>query len=223
MSHRRTAPLTLVLLGLMLSACSASQPASPKGEPQAVRDRLAAAGDAPYSAALRAVTKSGPRRLQLMEGRVNLNAPFTGRTTETTEQYTEDVVITNQKVYRRATGTHGPWQEFPASAAKGGVPTDRLPQYVRLMLGHGASVQQDGEPMRVSARLTPKDIESVDRAVGRNLRPATAIDADAWVDNEGRVVRVRQKIHFASDPDIEATITFTDFKNAVPVDAPAAS
>ncbi|MEL5958140.1 hypothetical protein AADR41_25850 [Streptomyces sp. CLV115] len=158
-----------------------------------------------------------------MEGRVNLNAPFTGRTTDTTEQYTEDVVITRQKVYRRATGTHGSWQEFPASAAKGGIPTDRLPQYVRLMLGHRASVHQDREPMRVSARLTPKDVESVDRTVGRNLRPATTIDADAWIDNEGRVVRVRQKIHFASDPDIEATITFTDFKTAVPVNAPADS
>ncbi len=158
-----------------------------------------------------------------MEGRINLNAPFTGHTTDTTEQYTEDVVITRQKVYRRATGTHGPWQEFPASAAKGGIPTDRLPQYVRLMLGHSASVHQDSEPMRVSARLTPKDIESVDRTVGRNLRPATTIDADAWIDNEGRVVRVRQKIHFAYDPDIEATITFTDFKNATPVDVPAAS
>ncbi len=223
MFHRRTVPLTLVLLGLTLSACSSIQPAPPKSGPQAVRDRLAAAGDAPYSAELRAITRSGPRRLQLMEGRVNLNAPFTGRTTDTTEQYTEDVVITRQKVYRRATGTHGPWQEFPASAAKGGIPTDRLPQYVRLMLGHNASVHQDSEPMRVSARLTPKDVESVDRPVGGNLRPATTIDADAWIDNEGRVVRVHQKIHFASGPDIEATITFTDFKNAVPVNAPAPS
>ncbi|MFF1837996.1 hypothetical protein ACFVXE_27875 [Streptomyces sp. NPDC058231] len=91
------------------------------------------------------------------------------------------------------------------------------------MLGHGASVHQGSEPVRVSARLTPKDVEAVDRTVGRNLRPATAIDADAWIDNEGRVVRVHQKIHFASDPDIEATITFTDFKNAMPVNAPAAS
>lgn len=223
MFHRRTVPLTLVLLGLMLSACSSSQPAPPNNGPQVVRDRLAAADDAPYSAALRAITQSGPRRLQLMEGRVNLNAPFTGRTTDTTEQYTEDVVITRQKVYRRATGTHGPWQEFPASAAKGGIPTDRLPEYVRLMLGHSASVHQDSEPMRVSARLTPKDVESVDRTVGNNLRPATTIDADAWIDNEGRVVRVRQKIHFATDPDIEGTITFTDFKNAMPVNAPAAS
>ncbi|MFE9776530.1 hypothetical protein ACFYPA_00040 [Streptomyces sp. NPDC005775] len=33
---------------------------------------------------------------------------------------------------------------------------------------------------------------------------------------------VRQKIHFASHPDIEATITFTDFKNPTPVNAPAA-
>lgn len=122
MFHRRTVPLTLVLLGLMLSACSSSQPAPPNNGPQVVRDRLAAADDAPYSAALRAITQSGPRRLQLMEGRVNLNAPFTGRTTDTTEQYTEDVVITRQKVYRRATGTHGPWQEFPASAAKGVYP-----------------------------------------------------------------------------------------------------
>lgn len=221
MLHRRAAPLTLVLLGLMLSACSSSQPAPPKSGLQVVRDRLAAAGDAPYSAVLRAITQSGPRRLQLMEGRVNLNAPFTGRMTETTEQYAEDVVITRQKVYRRATGTHGPWQEFPASAAKGGIPTDRLPQYVRLMLGHSASVRQDREAMRVSARLTPKDVESVDRTVGRNLRPATTIDAEAWIDNDGRVVRVRQKIHFASDPDIEATITFTDFKDAMPVNAPA--
>ncbi|MFD7530527.1 hypothetical protein ACFV8E_23510 [Streptomyces sp. NPDC059849] len=218
----------MVLLGLLLSACSSIQAAPPKsgpqvGGPQVVRDRLGAAGDAPYSAELRAITRSGPERLQLMEGRVNLNAPFTGRTTDTTEQYTEDVVITRQKVYRRATGTHGPWQEFPASAAKGGIPTDRLPQYVRLMLGHGASVHRDSEPVRVSARLTPKDVESVDRTVGHNLRPATTIDADAWIDSAGRVVRVRQRIHFASGPDIEATITFTDFKNAVPVNAPAAS
>lgn len=223
MSHRRTAPLALVLLGLMLSACSSSRPAPPNGNPQVVRDRLAAAGDIPYSAALKAVTQSGTERLQLMEGRVNLNAPFTGRTTDMTEQYTEDVVTTRQKVYRRATGTHGPWQEFPASAAKGGIPTDRLPAYVRLMLDHSASVHQDSEPVRVSARLTPEDIESVDRAVGRNLRPATTIDAEAWIDDEGRVVRVRQKIHFASAPDIEGTITFTDFKDAVPIKAPVGS
>ncbi|MEU8702573.1 hypothetical protein AB0C61_33930 [Streptomyces sp. NPDC048680] len=63
----------------------------------------------------------------------------------------------------------------------------------------------------------------MDRTVGRNLRPATAIDAEAWIDDEGRVVRVHQKIHFASDPDIEGTITFTDFKNAMSVNAPAAS
>ncbi|MEV7405894.1 hypothetical protein AB0N93_36725 [Streptomyces sp. NPDC091267] len=207
----------------MLSACSSSQSAPAKGGPQVVRDRLAAAGDAPYSAALRAITQSGPRRLQLMEGRVNLNERFTGRTTDTTEQYTEDVVITRQKVYRRATGTHGVWQEFPASAAKGGIPTDRLPQYVRLMLGHSASVHQGSEPLRVSARLTPKDVEALDRTVGRNLRPASAIDVDAWIDNDGRVVRVHQKIHFESAPDIEATITLTDFKNAMPVNAPAAS
>ncbi|MFF5157944.1 hypothetical protein ACFY3N_17120 [Streptomyces sp. NPDC000348] len=132
-------------------------------------------------------------------------------------------MITRQKVYRRASGTHGVWQEFPASVAKGGIPVDRLPQYVRLMLGHGASVHRGSEPLRVSARLTPKDIESVDRTVGRNLRPATAIDADAWINDEGRVVRVRQKIHFASDPDIEATLTLTGFKSSMPVNAPAAS
>lgn len=218
--HCRTAPLTLVVLGLTLSACSSSQPA-PESGPQIVRDRLAAAGDAPYSAELRAITQSGTRRLQLMEGRVNLNAPFTGRTTETTEQYTEDVVITRQKVYRRATKTQGPWQQFPVSAAKGGIPTDWLPQYMRLMLAHSATVHQDSEPLHVSARLTPKDIESVYRAAGRNLGPAATIDADAWIDNEGRVVRVRPKIHFASDPDIEGTITFTDFKDPMPVNAPA--
>ncbi|MEV5149373.1 hypothetical protein AB0L14_34525 [Streptomyces sp. NPDC052727] len=211
-----------MLLGLVLSACASNQPAPPKSGPQVVRDRLAAAGDAPYSAALRAVTRSGPRRLQLMEGRVNLNAPFTGRTTDTTEKYTEDVVITRQKVYRRASGTNEVWQAFPASVAKGGIPVDRLPQYVRLMLGHSASVHLGSEPLRVSARLTPREIQSVDRTVGRNLRPATAIDADAWVNDEGRVVRVRQKIHFASDPDIEATLTLTDFKSSMPVNAPVA-
>ncbi|MFF9392286.1 hypothetical protein [Streptomyces griseoluteus] len=36
------------------------------------------------------------------------------------------------------------------------------------------------------------------RLVGRNPRPAPADDADAWVGNEGRVVSVRQKLHFAS-------------------------
>ncbi|MFF3164636.1 hypothetical protein [Streptomyces sp. NPDC003273] len=215
--------MILALLGLTLAACASNEPAPPKRGPQVVRDRLAAADDAPYSAALRAVTRSGPRRLQLMEGRVNLNAPFTGRTTDKTEEYTEDVVITRQKVYRRASGTHGKWQEFPASAAKGGIPVDRLPQYVRLMLGHSASVHRGSEPLRVSARLTPGDIKSVDRTAGRNLRPATAVDADAWINDEGRVVRVRQKIHFASGPDIEATLTLTDFKSPVSVNAPAVS
>ncbi|MGY3684691.1 hypothetical protein [Streptomyces sp. TE33382] len=92
------------------------------------------------------------------------------------------------------------WQEFPASAAKGGIPMDRLPQYVHLMLDRSASVHRGSEPMRVSARLTPKDIESVDRTAGRNPNPATAIDAEVWIDEEGRIVRVRQEIRFASDP-----------------------
>ncbi|CAM5552544.1 Lipoprotein OS=Streptomyces fumanus OX=67302 GN=GCM10018772_61880 PE=4 SV=1 [Streptomyces fumanus] len=158
-----------------------------------------------------------------MEGRVNLNAPFTGRTTDTTEEYTEDVVYTRRTVYRRASGTQGMWQEFPASAAKGGIPTDRLPQYVRLMLGHRASVHRRSEAWEVSAHLNPKDIESVDRTVGRNLRSATAIDAEAWINDEGRIVRVHQKIHFASGPDIDATLTLTDFKSPMPVNAPTAS
>ncbi|WP_369166949.1 hypothetical protein AB5J49_03245 [Streptomyces sp. R28] len=157
-----------------------------------------------------------------MVGRINFNAPLTGLTTETTAQYTDDVVITRQKVYRRASGSHGVWQEFPASAAKGGIPTDRLPRYVHLILGHGGSVHRGSEPVRVSARLTPKDIESVDRTVGRNLRPATSIDAAVWIDEEGRIVRVRQDIHFASDPDIQNTLTLTDFKGAVSVSAPVA-
>ncbi|MFC8260059.1 hypothetical protein ACFUNF_21155 [Streptomyces sp. NPDC057291] len=74
----------------------------------------------------------------------------------------------------------------------------------------------------MSARLTPKNFESIDRTVGRNLRPATAIDADVWIDKEGRIVRVRQDIHFASDPDIQNTLTLTDFKSAVSVSAPVA-
>lgn len=222
MTHHRTAALILVLSGLLVSACAPGSPARPADGPQSVRERLAAADDAPYSAALRAVTQSGSGRLQLMVGRVNLNAPLTGRTTDQTERYKEDVVITRQKVYRRASGTHGVWQEFPASAAKGGVPVDRLPQYVDLMLGHSASVHRESGPLRVSARLTPEDIESVDRTAGRNLRPATAIDADAWIDDEGRVVRVRQVIHFASDPDIQNVLTLTDFKSAVPVSTPLA-
>ncbi|WP_329453201.1 hypothetical protein OG894_42135 (plasmid) [Streptomyces sp. NBC_01724] len=220
MIHHRTAGLILALSGLLLSACASGSPARPKTGRQMVLDRLAAADDAPYSAVIRAVTQSGPRRLQLMVGRINLNAPLTGRTTEKTEQYTEDVVITRQKVYRRASGSHGVWQEFPAAAAKGGIPTDRLPQYVRLILGHSGSVHRGSEPVRVSASLTPEDIESVDRTVGRNLRPATTIDADVWIDKEGRIVRVRQDIHFASDPDIQGTLTFTDFKSAVSVSAP---
>lgn len=68
MFHRRTARLIVVLLGLMLSACSSSRPVSPMSGPQVVRDRLKAADDAPYPAALRAVTQSGPRQLQLMGG-----------------------------------------------------------------------------------------------------------------------------------------------------------
>lgn len=220
--HHRTAALILALSGLTLSACTSGSSARPETGRQAVRDRLAAADDTPYSAALKAITQSGTRQLQLMVGRINLNAPLTGRTTDKTEQYAEDVVITRQKVYRRAIDSHGVWQKFPASVAKGGIPTDRLPQYARLILGHGGSVDRGSEPVRVSAHLTPKDIESVDRTVGRSLRPATTIDADVWIDKEGRVVRVRQDIHFASDPDIRNTLTLTDFKSTVSVSAPVA-
>ncbi|MET8288063.1 hypothetical protein AB0M86_49585 [Streptomyces sp. NPDC051639] len=222
MIHHRTAPLILALSGLLLSACAAGSPARAKTGRQVVLDRLAAADDAPYSAAIRAVTQSGTRRLQLMTGRINLNAPLTGRTTDKTEQYTEDVVITRQKVYRRASGSDGEWQEFPASTAEGGIPTDRLPRYVHLILGHSGAVHRGSEPVRVSARLTPKDLEAVDRTIGRNLRPATTIDAAVWIDKEGRVVRVRQDIHFASDPDIHNTLTLSDFRSAVPVGAPVA-
>ncbi|WP_329022645.1 MULTISPECIES: hypothetical protein [unclassified Streptomyces] len=73
-----------------------------------------------------------------------------------------------------------------AQYAKGGIPVDRLPQFVRLMLDHGASVERGSEPLHVSARLTPKQTESVDRTVGRNLRPATSVDAEAWIDERGR-------------------------------------
>ncbi|MEU6272691.1 hypothetical protein ABZ871_09770 [Streptomyces populi] len=222
MPHHRTTTLVLVLSGLALSACATAPPARTETGRQVVRDRLAAADDAPYSAALTAVTRSGTRRLQRVVGRINLNAPFTGRTTDETEQYTEDVVITRQKVYRRATGSHGAWQEFPASAAKGGIPVDRLPRYVDLILDHGGSVHRESEPVRVSGRLTPEDIESVDRVSGRNLRPATAIDVDAWIDKEGRIVRVRQDVRFTSGPGLRSTLTLTGFRSAVPVSAPAA-
>lgn len=36
-------------------------------------------------------------------------------------------------------------------------------------------------------------------------------------------MRVHKKIRFVSDPGTEGTITFTDFKNAVSVNAPAVS
>ncbi|MFE4703303.1 hypothetical protein ACFRIC_40190 [Streptomyces sp. NPDC056738] len=222
MIHHRTATLIVALSGLMLSGCASGSPARPNAGRQVVLDRLAAADDTPYSAALDAVTQSGTRRLQHMAGRINLNAPLTGRTTDETEQYTEDVVMTRQKVYRRATSSHGVWQEFPASTAKGGVPVDRLPQYVRLILAHGGLVHRDTETLRVSARLTPKEIESVDKITGRNLRPATAIDADVWVDKEGRIVRIHQVVHFASDADIRIVLTLTKFKSAVSVSAPVA-
>lgn len=75
----------------------------------------------------------------------------------------------------------------PRVGGKGGVPADRLPQYVRLILAHSASVHQDSEPLRVSARLTPKDVESVDRTVGLNLRPATTIDVDALTPEQPTV------------------------------------
>lgn len=224
MIRYRSATVFLTLSGLLFSACTDGSAARPKTGRQMVRDRLAAADDAPYSAALDSVTRTGTRRLQHMAGRINLNTPLTGRTTDETEQYTEDVVITRQKVYRRASGSHGVWQEFPAATAKGAIPVDRLPQYVRLILERGGSVHRGSEPVRVSARLTPKDVESIDGVSGRNLRSATAIDTDVWVDKEGRIVRIRQSIHFASDSDsdIQNTLTLTDFKSAVPVTAPVA-
>ncbi|MEU2250817.1 hypothetical protein [Streptomyces sp. NPDC019224] len=220
MIHRRTASLIPVLSALVLTACAPDSPARPETDRKTVGERLAAADGTPYSAALEAVTRSGAKRLQLTEGRINLNAPLTGRTTDTTDQYTEDVVMTRRTVYRRAVGTSGAWQEFPAAVAKGGIPVGRLPQFVRLMLAHSASVEQGSEPLHVSGRLTPKQIESVDRTVGRNLRPATSVDAEAWVDEQGRVVRVRQKMHFASGPDIRASLELTDFQSAIPVNAP---
>ncbi|MET7519799.1 hypothetical protein ABZS88_41810 [Streptomyces sp. NPDC005480] len=222
MNHRRTVPMILALSGLMLSACASGSP-GPKTGRQVVLDRLAAADDTHYSAALKAVTQSGTRRLQLMVGRINLNGPLTGRTTDRTEQYTEDVVYTPHHVYRRASGSDGAWQKFPASTGKGGIPTDRLPRYVRLVLDRGGKVSGSSEPVRVSARLTPKDIESVDKTVGRNLRPATSIGTDVWVDEEGRVVRVRQDIHFASGPDVRNTLTLSRFERAVSVRTPADS
>jgi hypothetical protein len=220
--HHRTAPLIVALSGLLLAACDSGSPAQPDTGRQVVLDRLAEAEDAPCSAALDAVTTSGGTRLQHMAGRINLNAPLTGRTTEKTQQYREDVVITREKVYRRPTGSHGAWQEFPASAAKGGIPVDRLPQYARLLLRRGGSVHRSGELVRVSARVVPDDVASVDRVSGRNLKGATAIDADVWIDQDGRVVRVRQDIHLASGPDVTGTLTLSDFKSPIAVGTPAA-
>ncbi|MCX4450774.1 hypothetical protein [Streptomyces sp. NBC_01789] len=220
MNHRRTAPWIAALSALMVTACAPDSAARTESGPEKVRELLASADDAPSSAALRAVTQSGSDRLQLMEGRLNLNAPLTGRTTDTTAQYTEDVVITREKVYRRAVGTRGAWQEFPAATAKGGVPVDRLPQFVRFLLDHDATVDRESDPVHVSARVTPKDVESVDRTAGRNLRPATTVDAEAWVDGQGRVVRIRENMHFSSGPDIRLSLELTDFRSAIEVSAP---
>ncbi|CAM5267770.1 hypothetical protein SFUMM280S_04730 [Streptomyces fumanus] len=63
-----------------------------------------------------------------MEGRVNLNAPFTGRTTDTTEEYTEDVVYTRRTVYRRASVL----KFFPATSPAEGVAVRGA---TKLMLG----------------------------------------------------------------------------------------
>ncbi|MFG2440592.1 hypothetical protein [Streptomyces sp. NPDC048508] len=220
MIHHRGAALVVALSALALSACASGSATRPDAGRQVVLDRLAAADDGPYSARLDAITKSGTRRLQHMVGRINLNAPLTGRTTDETEQYTEDVVMTPQKVYRQATGSHSGWQEFPASTAKGGVPVDRLPQYARFILRHGGSVHGGSDAMRVSARLTPKEIESVDRVSGRNLRPATGIDVKVWIDRKGRIVRVNEEVHFKSDADIQITLILNDFKSPVSVKAP---
>ncbi|WP_420031409.1 hypothetical protein ACN2WE_00355 [Streptomyces sp. cg28] len=222
-SHHRTALVAMVLSGLMLTACSSGAAARPETGRQTVLDRLNEADHSPYSAALDAVTRSGTRRLQHMTGRINLGAPLTGRTTDKTEQYTEDVVMTRKHVYRRAVGTHGEWQIFSAAVAKGGIPTDRLPQYTRLILDHNGTVHQGTEPLRVSGRLTPKDIEKVDKTTGRNLRPATSIDADVWLDKKGRIVRVRQVIHLPSQPTVHNTLSLTDFKQPISVRVPGAS
>ncbi|MFC9286754.1 hypothetical protein [Streptomyces sp. NPDC057052] len=74
----------------------------------------------------------------------------------------------------------------------------------------------------MSARLIPKDIVSVDKTVGRNLGPPTAVDAEVRIDEEGRVVRVRQEIYFASGPYIRGVLTLDDFKSVVSVSAPVA-
>ncbi|MFB7246332.1 hypothetical protein ACFCYX_28165 [Streptomyces populi] len=50
--------------------------------------------------------------------------------------------------------------------------------------------------------------------------PTTAIDVDAWIDKEGRIVRVRQDVHFTSEPGLQSTLTLTGFKSAVPVSVP---
>ncbi|MGY0489175.1 hypothetical protein [Streptomyces sp. WG-D5] len=222
MTHRRPLPVILVLSGLLLSACASASPAAPpKTGRQLVLERLRAASEAPYSAALDAVTRSEGKRLQHMYGRINLNAPLTGRTTDVTEHYTEDVVMTRQHVYRRAVGAGGAWQVLPAAAAKGGIPVDRLPRFVRLILDHGGRVhQREGEPVRVSGKLTPRQIETVDRTSGRNLRSVTTVDAEVWVDEEGRVVRVREGLRFADGPLVRNTITLSGFQGPVAVARP---
>ncbi|WP_266681570.1 hypothetical protein OHO83_45525 [Streptomyces sp. NBC_00569] len=158
-----------------------------------------------------------------MVGRVNPNGPLTGRTTDRTEQYTEDVVHTPHHAYRRARGSDGAWQEFPASTAQGAIPADRLRQHMRLVLDQGGKVGEGNEPVRVSARLTPKDVESVDKSVGRNLPPSTSIRTDVWIKRQGRVARVRQDIQFASGPVVRNTLTLSHFRRAVSVSTPVDS
>lgn len=84
--HHRTATLILAVSGLMLSACASGSPAPPKSGRQVVRDRLAAADDAPYSAALRTVTQSGPRRLQLIRLEDHNTGPESGDPNEAAQE-----------------------------------------------------------------------------------------------------------------------------------------
>ncbi|MFD8976111.1 hypothetical protein [Streptomyces sp. NPDC059593] len=186
---------------------------------------LAAAGETPYAANVKATTEVNGVPSATMSGRANLNGPFTGHVKMKSGKSTTEVVMTDDANYIRSTdAAEAAWTRTPRT--DNGFLT-RYEGYAKLILDAGPSARRGMEEQggiatyRLSGYLSLAQIASVDPRTHTSMKTkgVTGFDIDQWIDSRGRTIRFEQRFELRG---LKAAnkVTFSDFGPAEKFTAP---
>ncbi|GAA1385916.1 hypothetical protein GCM10009639_09020 [Kitasatospora putterlickiae] len=193
-------------------------------------EQALAAKRAPYSAIMSTISEIAGAESSRMKGRVNPNAPMTGRMVlrsvdtpgEETAIHMEIVLVEGSAYSRDLTKPGSSWLKTPRS----GQDQADYAKYAALLLATGPSGRKGMEDIagtpayHLSGRLEAEQIAAIDPQVYRSMKgKVAAFDCDQWIDGQGRTLRFEQRMTLRGRPVVNK-ITFTEFGDPVTIAAP---